>query len=154
MHINFRSIIYMSNADLELIGWWEWVILPGISAAPVKAKCDTGATVSALHAEDLSIIKRGSLHMARFRLSPDRDFIELRVIGERQIRSSNGEEQTRPVVLTPVQIDRHVIAIECTLTDRTPMAYPMLLGRSALAGRYLVDPSHAPVYRKPRGKRS
>jgi ribosomal protein S6--L-glutamate ligase len=144
----------MEDSVLERIGWWEWVVLPGISNAPVKAKCDTGAVLSALHAEDLTIVQRGSLNMARFRLSPDHDFAELTIIEDRQIKSSNGLVQHRPVVLTPVEINRHVIAIQCTLTNRTPMAYPMLLGRAALGGRYLVDPSHAPIYRKPRTRKS
>ena len=143
----------MSDDSLERIGWWEWVLLPGISSSPVKAKCDTGAVVSALHAEDLTIVQRGSLKMARFRLSPTSNFAELTVVGYREIRSSNGETQIRPVVLTPVQIANRVIAIECTLTDRTPMAYPMLLGRAALGGRHLVDPSRAPIHRKPRSLR-
>jgi hypothetical protein len=139
--------------ELVRIGWWEWALLPGISNTPMKAKCDTGASLSALHAEDLELTAHGSLKVARFRLAADAEPVELGIVATRLIRSSNGESQMRPVVLCPLQIAGQVIAIECTLTDRTPMAYPMLLGRSALAGRFVVDPAAGALFRKPRGRR-
>lgn len=142
-----------SAEQLIRLGWWEWVRLPGVTPTTIKAKCDTGAAVSALHAENLEVVTNGELTMVRFSVIPGGEPVELRRIGQVAIKSSNGDAQQRPVVLVPVQIAGVTVAIECTLTDRTPMAYPMLLGRSALAGRFLVDPSAGRLHRKPRAPR-
>lgn len=131
------------------IGWWEWVRLPGITGKVIKGKCDTGATISALHAEEVSTYKVGDLTFVRFRVFGSDEPVELRVVEMRAVRSSNGEAQERPVVLLPVEFAGVTFAIDCTLTDRTPMTYPMLLGRSALAGRFVVDPSQGRLHRKP-----
>lgn len=134
----------------ESVGWWEWVLLPGLSRHPIKAKCDTGATLSALHAEDLEVVTVGDIRIARFTLIPGEPQVELTISEQLQIKSSNGEAQNRPVVLVPIEFAGRVFAIQCTLTDRTPMAYPMLMGRNALAGQFLVDSSKARLHRKPR----
>lgn len=141
------------DKSLIRLGWWEWVHLPGVIERPIKAKCDTGATTSALHAEGVEIFHRGELKMVKFSVMHDGPTTELRVVSEQHIKSSNGETQVRPLVLVPVLLAGVTFAIECTLTDRTPMAYPMLLGRNALAGRFLVDPAEVHLNRKPRGTR-
>lgn len=135
------------------VGWWEWVALPGVTHSVLKAKVDTGATVSALHAEDIEIVHLGGVEFARFRVFPDEPLVEFRLFGNRDVKSSNGDTQSRPVVLLPVEVGGTTFAIECTLTDRTPMVYPMLLGRSALAGRFLIDPAQERIHRKPRPRR-
>lgn len=135
------------------IGWWEWVRLPGVAHAVIRAKADTGAAASSLHAEGLEIIKRGEVEFVRFSISDKEDIVELRVVEMRQVKSSNGETQSRPAVLIPVEVAGVTFAIDCTLTDRTPMAYPMLLGRSALAGRFLVDSGREKLHPRPRSKR-
>lgn len=140
-------------SDIQRVGWWEWVLLPGVCGTPLKAKCDTGAAVSALHAENLEVRHVGDMQVARFQITPGSATIELPIIKNSQIRSSNGEAQLRPVVLIPIDFAGRVFAIEVTLTDRTPMAYPMLLGRSALAGRFTVDPAESRLHRKPRARR-
>jgi hypothetical protein len=134
-----------------IIGWWEWVRVPGVTEKILRAKCDTGAAASSLHAEDLELFTRGEVNFARFRVTKDEPLVELRVVETRQVRSSNGESQLRPVVLLPIQVAGVTFAIDCTLTDRTPMTYPMLLGRSALAGTFLVDSGRAKVHHRPRG---
>jgi hypothetical protein len=134
-----------------VIGWWEWVRLPGVTSKALKAKCDTGAAASSLHAEALELFTRGEVTFARFRVNSTDEPVELRVVEQRQVRSSNGESQLRPVVLLPIEVAGVTFAIDCTLTDRTPMAYPMLLGRSALAGTFLVDSGRAKTQRRPRG---
>ena len=138
---------------LITVGWWEWAALPGLLARPIKAKCDTGAAVSALHAEDLELSNVGHVNVARFRLPDSGTQIELPTMSTRSVKSSNGESQNRPVVLLPIEVAGYLYAIECTLTDRTPMTYPMLLGRSALAGKFNVDPARAHVHRKPRARK-
>ena len=135
-----------------ILGWWEWARLPGLSSHPIKAKCDTGAAGSVLHAEDITFIQRGELTFVKFKIFTDEQHIELPQQKQRGVRSSNGESQSRPLVLMPVQVAGRTFAISATLTDRTPMNYPMLLGRSALAGRFVVDPATSNIHRKPRGR--
>lgn len=137
-----------NNQVEEILGYWEYIKLPGIYKKSIKAKCDTGATISALNAEDLVIIKKNKLNFVRFRLFKDSEFVEFRVTEMRQVRSSNGEAQIRPVVMIPIQIGKTFFSIDCTLTNRTPMSFPMLLGRTALAGRYLIDSNQSNISRK------
>ena len=136
-----------------IIGWWEWVRLPGVALQVIRAKADTGAAASSLHAEDIEFYKRGDVDFVKFRLSDKEDLVELRVVELRQVKSSNGETQIRPAVLIPVEVAGVTFAIDCTLTDRTPMAYPMLLGRTALAGRFLVDSGREKLHPRPRTHR-
>jgi len=135
------------------VGWWEWVGLPGSSRQALRAKCDTGAATSAVHAEGLELSSHGEITLARFKVMPDDPVVELQVMNSRAVRSSNGEHEVRPVVLVPVQLAGVTFAIEATLTNRISMQYPMLLGRSALAGRFVVDPSQGKLHPKPRVRR-
>jgi hypothetical protein len=144
------SPAFPDEPQLIQLGWCEWVQLPGVTPSVLRAKCDTGATGSALHAESIEVLNHGEFSTARFNIFPGEELVELRLVGKRMVKSSNGDAQARPVVILPVHLAGITYAIECTLTDRTPMAYPMLLGRSALAGRFLVNPARARVHRKPR----
>jgi hypothetical protein len=140
---NYRYILYM-----EILGYWEYIKIPGVTKKSIKAKCDTGATISSLHADEITLYKVNKLQFVKFKIDSNSDFIDLKVIEMRQVRSSNGEAQIRPVVLIPIEIGKKVFAIDCTLSDRTPMTFPMLLGRSALSGRYLVDSNSICLSRK------
>jgi hypothetical protein len=139
--------------ELISIGWWEWVSLPGVAHQVLRAKADTGAAASSLHAENLEIFRRGELEFVRFRVDTKEDLVEMRVIEMRPVKSSNGETQIRPVILLPVTVAGVTYAIDCTLTDRTPMTYPMLLGRTALAGRFIVDSGREKLHARPRASR-
>lgn len=141
------------DQQLITIGWWEWVRLPGVAHQVLRAKADTGAAASSLHAENLELVRHGEVDFARFRVDAKEEVVELRVIEMRQVKSSNGETQIRPAVLVPVTVAGVTYAIDCTLTDRTPMTYPMLLGRTALAGRFSVDPGREKIHPRPRGSR-
>lgn len=141
------------GGQLVEIGWREWVQLPGCTPTVLRAKCDTGATSSALHIEELELIGRPEMTIARFRILAGEDPVELRLADTRSVKSSNGDTQERPVVILPVTLAGITFAIECTLTDRTPMSYPMLLGRSALTGRFIVNSARSHVCRKPRAGR-
>jgi ribosomal protein S6--L-glutamate ligase len=134
----------------EILGYWEYIKIPGVTKKSIKAKCDTGATISSLHAEDIELYKKNKLKFVRFKINKDSEFVSLRVIEMRQVRSSNGDTQIRPVVMIPIEIGKNIYSIDCTLSDRTPMAFPMLLGRSALAGRYLIDSNSICQSRKKR----
>lgn len=129
------------------IGWREWCALPDLGLPCVKAKIDTGARTSALHAYDITIIRRGSRDYVRFNIHPlTTNYIARTCIAplvdQRVITSSNGERESRPVILTTLDFGLKKIEAELTLTSRHKMSYRMLLGLTALRrGRFVIDPS-------------
>ncbi len=136
-----------SSKQELLLGWREWVALPKLSIPAVKAKIDTGARTSALHAFWLETFQENSQHKVRFGLHPiqRRADIELtcsaEIIDERIIADSGGHREKRYVILTPIQIGDRQWPIEITLTNRDTMRFRMLLGRTALvAGGVNVAP--------------
>lgn len=126
-------------------GWREWVVLPEISPVQVKAKLDTGARTSALHAFGLRIRHTDTGPIAVFqhhpiqRSSASAVGVEVPVTAFRRVRSSNGKVETRPVITTRVRLGETVWSIDVTLTARDSMGFRMLLGREALRRRFLVD---------------
>jgi hypothetical protein len=128
------------------VGWREWVALPELGVPRIKAKVDTGARSSALHAHDVRFVRKGGRRYVRFKLFPDqkddRTFVESRAlwVEERKVRSSSGVESLRPVVRTVLELGGRHWPIEITLTRRDAMGFRLLLGRTALRGRCLVDP--------------
>ena len=129
-----RPTIY----PLPLIGWRERVVLPKRGLGPLIAKVDTGARSAALHAEDIVI--RGS-HV-RFSSPNDgrKHHYELPVKGQRRVKSTSGHSEMRAVVETEIAIGLVKFTAEITLTNRTDMGVPMLLGRSSIKGRFAVHP--------------
>ena len=138
-----------------VIGWREWVSLPDLGVPLVKAKVDTGARSCALHAFDLEEFRRDGVRWVRFTVHPwQRDVdmtirAECRLLGERSVRSSHGHQEVRPVVLSQVVVGNLRVAVELTLTNRDAMGFRMLLGRSAVRGRFVVDPGRSFVQRQP-----
>jgi len=135
--------------DKFLIGRTEWCTLPELGIPAIKANIDTGAKTSALHAFNIRPFRiRGKKHV-RFDIHPIRrsDKIlrhcEAEVVDERYIMSSNGHKEHRCVILTPLTIADYCWEIELTLSNRDPLTFRMLLGREALLGRVLIDPSLA-----------
>jgi hypothetical protein len=126
---------------LPLIGWKENVALPLLGAGELVAKIDTGARVAALHAEDISIV--GRKVMFTLLLSEKYRKSEARLVDVKRIKSSNGAIEKRPVIETDIQIGNNRFSILITLTDRADMEVPMLLGREALKGRFLVNPARS-----------
>ena len=133
-----------------LIGWREWVHLPDLlEGGWVKAKVDTGARTSAIHAWDVTEVDRGGATWLRFRLHPrqhdDSHVVETeaRLLEEREVRSSNGEVELRPVVETTLALGGQRYTIELTLTNRDQMGFRMLLGRTGMADHLLVDPGES-----------
>lgn len=130
-------------------GWREWVALPELGIPAIKAKLDTGARSSALHAFD---VRRG--------VDPDGDFVEFavhplqrdvrrtvharaRLLGERWVRSSTGRLTLRAVIETPLVMGDRWWPIELTLVRRDLMGFRMLLGRQALRRRLVVNPGRS-----------
>lgn len=139
-----------STRALPCVGWREWVRLGDAPHVSLKAKVDTGARSSALHAEDIRPVERvgpeGPEAWLRFRVLPaqrSRDGffeIEAPLVDRRTVRSSTGNTQLRPVVRLELELGTHRFPAEVTLTRRDMMGFRMLLGRTALRGRFLVDP--------------
>ena len=143
----------MSEASPKrvIIGWREWVSLPGLCDDPIKVKVDTGAATSALHAFDLSVVQRDGEHYAEFEIHPAQRSrknairVSVPIVGFRRIRSSSGHSERRPVISAPIRIGARDFATELTLTTRDEMGFRMLLGRAALRRRYVVDASRSYV---------
>ncbi len=130
---------------LPIIGWREWVQLPDLGVAKIKAKIDTGARSSSLHAFDLKYHEREGQQWVRFKIHPRQRSsaksvsVEYPVFEFRKIRSSNGQVTKRPVILTDVAVLGEIWQIELTLANRDAMGFRMLLGREAIRGKLLVD---------------
>jgi hypothetical protein len=140
-----------------VLGWREWVELPDLGASPIKAKIDTGARTSALHAFGLSIEQIDGAPFASFELHPiqrsDADAVAVQcpVLDFRRIRSSNGKIETRPVIATTASVGDVSWPIEVSLTSRDAMGFRMLLGRVAVRRRFLVDPGRSFLLSRPKG---
>lgn len=129
-----------------VIGWREWVALPDLGVDAIKAKVDTGARTSSLHAFSLREFERDGRPWVRFFIHPEQDraepsvAVELPLVERRTVRNSGGREELRAVVRTPVRLGDQTWPIEITLTRRDAMGFRMLLGRQAIRGRFTVDP--------------
>ena len=127
---------------LPIIGFAEYVELPRWKVRGLRAKVDTGARSSALHVEN---IREVGLNRVRFDVRLDRRKTHRRVTVEApisrraRVRPSSGESQLRIFVRTTLRIGSHEIEVELSLVDRQNMIFRMLLGRSALEHRFLVD---------------
>jgi len=133
--------------DRTLIGWREWVALPEINIPRIKAKVDTGARTSTLHAFDVVPFEQDGQKMVRFSVHPEQhslDYVvtcELPVIDCRIVTDSGGHREERFVIVTPIKLGNTVWPIEMTLTNRDTMKFRMLLGRTAMKKRFIVDPA-------------
>ena len=134
---------------LPTVGWREWVNLPELGIPKIKAKIDTGARTSALHAFALRPFKEGNQDRIRFDIHPEQHNTQLVVTCEadildtRTVTDSGGHREERFVILTPVIIAGQMWPIEITLTERDTMLFRMLLGRSAIRRRYLINPARS-----------
>ncbi|MBD3678169.1 MAG: 30S ribosomal protein S6--L-glutamate ligase [Rhodobacteraceae bacterium] len=128
------------------LGWEEWVALPGLGLPALKAKVDTGARTSALHASEIEPFGPASRPRVRFLVHPvpGRTDVAIpcsaEVTDRREVTSSNGESEWRYVITSEIEIGGRRWPIELTLTDRGSMAYRMLLGRQALGEDIVVAP--------------
>jgi len=131
------------------LGWEEWLALPGLGLPAIKAKIDTGARTSALHAAAIEPFGSASNPQVRFLMHPDPNdpSLELtcsaKVLDRRDVTSSNGETELRYVIRTEVAIGERSWPIDISLTNRESMSYRMLLGRQAIGDDIIVNPSQS-----------
>jgi hypothetical protein len=138
---------HTDTASKLVIGWREWIHLPELGLPPIKAKVDTGARTSALHAFELDVEETADGPFVNFAIHPEQgpDSMVARVrapiVDQREVTDSGGHKEERYVITTPVAIAGNQWPIELTLTTRDTMRFRMLLGRTAMRGRILVDPA-------------
>lgn len=128
-----------------IVGWREWVTLPGAGVPWIKAKIDTGARTSSLHAFDVEEFRRDDgTDAVRFGVRPWQDsdddavVVEFPVHDRRMVRSSSGHSEERIVVLMDVMLHGRTMTVEMTLSNRDEMGFRMLIGREALRHGFLV----------------
>lgn len=134
---------------LPTVGWREWVVLPDLCPTSIKAKVDTGARTSSLHAFALQVSSDTAPAIATFEIHPvqrssaEATVVEAKVEEFRLVRSSSGHSELRPVICSPIRIGAHEFDVDLTLTSRDEMGFRMLLGRAAVRKRFVVDPGRS-----------
>jgi hypothetical protein len=137
-----------------LIGWKEWIALPKLKLPVVKAKVDTGAKTSALHAFAVEAFQDKGVLKVRFSVHPIQgraDIVvtcEERVVDYRYVSDSGGHREKRYVIQTPIEIGDLIFPIEITLANRETMSHRMLIGRSAMK-LLMIDPTHSYLLGRP-----
>lgn len=132
-----------------IVGWREMLSLPNLGIDKIKAKIDTGARTSCLHAFKVESFHKGDTLWVRFWIHPIQHnsevevVCEAKVMDERTVRDSGGHEESRYVIESEVNIGGRQWPIEITLTNRENMAFRMLLGRTAMNNRIVVDPAES-----------
>lgn len=132
-----------------LIGRSEWCELSDLGLYAIKAKIDTGAKTSAIHAENIQHIKESGKHIATFQLHPIQGNHKLlvdcraEIIDERAIMSSNCMQEKRYIIATSICMGGECFPVHISLSNREPLRYRLLLGRDALRGHFIVDPSRS-----------
>jgi hypothetical protein len=141
--------------QLTVVGWREWVALPDLGVANIKAKVDTGARSSSLHVTKIKVRQEGDRQIVSFVVHPEQHHsrphieAEAEVVDIRNIKSSNGHISSRPVIVTQLSLMGQTFSIELTLTSRDEMGFRMLLGRQALRRHFMVDSGRSYLSGKP-----
>ena len=144
------------NTELLTVGWREWLSLPELGLSLIKAKIDTGARTSCLHAFQVAPFTRDGEKWVRFGVHPHQDdlktevFCETKVIDERVVSDSGGHQENRYIIMTEVVLSDQRWPIEISLTNRDTMKFRMLLGRTAMDNRIIVNASESYLHGKPK----
>lgn len=139
----------LRSSPETVIGWREWVALPELGLPAIKAKIDTGARTSALHAFYVEPFRRRGKELVRFGIHPlqRRESIVVHckaaVADRRRVSDSGGHHEMRFVIETSIAVADETWPIEITLTNRDTMMFRMLLGRTAMAKHVVIDPARS-----------
>lgn len=138
----------MDNMDNKfIVGNAEWCAFPDLNIPAIRARIDSGAKTSSIHAFNIQQFKRDGVLWVSFEVHPIKNdnetiiFCEAELVDRREVKSSNGTTEKRYVIITPLAINDEVWDIQLTLTNRDAMGFRMLLGREAMLDRILIDPS-------------
>ncbi|MBX9587084.1 MAG: RimK/LysX family protein [Gammaproteobacteria bacterium] len=138
-----------SKTSTLLIGWHEWCSLPDLGIPAIKAKIDTGARTSALHAFDIKTSHYENQNRVHFSIHPVQGNTKIviqchaPIVDERYIMSSSGHKELRCVILTKLVLGDITQEIQLTLSDRDPLRFRMLLGREALSKNLIINPGRS-----------
>ena len=145
--------------DKLIVGWREWLALPELGLTRIKAKIDTGARTSALHAFEVDAYKENGIDMVHFMMHPEQKDLDIvqecraPIFDQRWVSDSGGHREKRYVIRTPIKMGNVQWPIEITLTNRDTMKFRMLLGRTAMSN-IIVDPSSSYLQGKIKKKRN
>ena len=134
------------HQQLSTIGWHEWILLPELGLPWIKAKIDTGARTSCLHAFNVEPFTKNGNAWVRFGIHPHQDdtetevYCEAEVLDNRMVTDSGGHKEKRYVIMTTLALANESWPIEVTLTNRDSMLFRFLLGRTAMQQKVIVDP--------------
>ena len=132
---------------LKIVGSDEWCVFAKLGIPAIKARVDSGAKTSSIHASNIEIYDKDGVDWVRFEVDPVQDdssisiTCEARLIRTKMVKSSMGTSEERLMIRTPLSLGKDTFSIKLTLASRDTMNYRMLLGREALNGRYLINPS-------------
>lgn len=144
-----HKIVHYHDKSYVVLGWREWVSLPDLGISKIKAKIDTGARTSSLHAFGIKRFKYRGHDKVRFEIHPVQRNDQLIIkctadlVDIRNVIDSGGHRELRHVIETTVSLGGLTRSIQITLTDRSTMNFRMLLGRKALQSYYIIDPARS-----------
>lgn len=139
----------------RVIGWREWVQLPDLGVSEMKAKVDTGADNSSLHAFNLERFERDGVEYVRFEIHPKQRSrkpsirCEAPLAMEKKVKNPGGRTELRPVIRTRVVVAGEELEALVNLTSRDEMGFRMLLGRRAVRSRFVIDPGRSYLGARP-----
>ena len=138
-----------------IIGWREWVALPDLGISRIKAKIDTGARTSALHAFHLERTRSEGVEGLRIGVHPLQKRTDIEhyffapIIDERWVTDSGGHRERRYVIMSQLLLNGFRWPIEITLTNRDSMRFRLLLGRTAMHEQIMIKPDESYLLGKP-----
>ena len=128
------------SRKLTPLGWREWVYLPLYNDFPIKAKIDTGARTSSIHSTHIKKYKKNGLSRIKFRIYQSKNcvFIDSKLLYYKRITNSFGDSEIRPVIKMKIKLGKESWYTEITLSRRSGMTYPMLIGRNSLKKKHII----------------